>query len=57
MDISVISISLSEVTIESPVTLVLGKVDQKYNGKYRFNAQVSVGGGDAEVDLFIAGKF
>ncbi len=48
--------SLPRVATETPSTLVLTNVSERYNGKYRFNVQ-AVNGGDAEVELYIAGMF
>ena len=45
------------VDIEDSATLVLKNVDERYNGKYSFTVELFVGGGSAEVKLFIAGKF
>ncbi|CAB3980051.1 Hypothetical predicted protein [Paramuricea clavata] len=49
--------SLPRLAIETPATLVLKNVDARYNGKYRLSVQQTGGGVDAEVDVFIAGKF
>ena len=49
--------SLPGVAVESSATLVLKNVDERYNGKYRFLVQIIGGGGEAEVELYIAGKF
>ncbi|CAB4040250.1 Hypothetical predicted protein [Paramuricea clavata] len=49
--------SLPGVAVEPPATLVLKNVDERYNGKYQFGVQIAGGGGKAEVDVFIAGKF
>ena len=49
--------SLPGVAIElTPATLVLKNVDERYNGKYRFNVQAAVGG-EAVVELYIVGMF
>ena len=49
--------SLPGVAFELPATLVLKNVDERYNGKYRFLVVVLGAGGEAEVELYIAGKF
>ena len=49
--------SLPGVKIEPPTTLILKNVDERYNGKYRFSAHITGANSNAEVDLFIAGKF
>ena len=49
--------SLPGVKIEPPTTLILKNVDERYNGRYRFSVHVTGASGNAEVDLFIAGKF
>ncbi len=48
--------SLPRVEIETPTTLVLKNVDERYNGKYRFSVQALVSG-EAAVELYIAGMF
>jgi hypothetical protein len=52
------SSSLPGVAIETPATLVLTNVDERYNGKYKLTVQLAGASGCAEVDVFIiAGKF
>ena len=51
------SSSLPGVAIETPATLILKNVDERYNGKYRFSAHVTAAIANGQVDLFIAGKF
>ena len=57
LDATIENSSLPGVAFEPPATLVLKNVDERYNGKYRFNVQLAGGGGEAEVELYIAGKF
>ena len=49
--------SLPGVAVELPATLVLKNIDKRYNGKYRFHAQVINGGGISIVVIVVAGKF
>ncbi len=50
--------SLPGVAVElTPPTLVLKNVDERYNGIYRFSVQALAGGGEALVELYIAGMF
>ena len=55
--VKIFNSSLPGVEIETPATLVLKTVDERYNGKYRFSVQAASGGGDAVVELFILGLF
>ena len=56
-DLIIPSSSLPGVAIETPATLVLKNVNERYNGKYRFTVQVSGGVDSAEVEVFILGTF
>ena len=49
--------SLPGVAIDTPATLILKNVDERYNGKYRFGVQVAGGSGNSIVVVYIAGKF
>lgn len=56
-DATVRDSSLPAIAIEDPATLILRNVDERYDGKYRLGVAVASGGGNAEVDVFVAGKF
>ena len=50
--------SLPGVAIDTPATLILKNVSERYNGKYRFDVAVAGGGGlNSIVVVYIAGKF
>jgi hypothetical protein len=57
MDVLIANSSLPGVAIETPATLVLKNVDERYNGKYYFNVVVSGGGGEVAVEVFVLGTF
>ena len=56
-DAAVRNSSLPAIAIEDPATLILRNVDERYDGKYRLGVAVASGGGNSEVDVFVAGKF
>lgn len=46
-----------DVAVEEPATLALKNVNETYNGTYQFALSPSIGGGESEVVVFIAGKY
>jgi hypothetical protein len=56
-DLLIPNSSLPGVAIETPATLVLKNINERYNGKYWFSVQVYSRVDDAEVEVFVLGTF
>jgi hypothetical protein len=56
-DLLICNSSLPGVSIETPSTLVLKNINERYNGKYWFNVQVYSRVDEAEVEVFVLGTF